>query len=206
MNPIDNYRIDTAKSCDWRQIAGLVSSGIPNALISKLGIRFVVAFCEKFADQNGSCAYIARDNADNVCGVILGSVNFRKVYSTALRSQWLKLLCVANVRLLRWSVIFWIVKSVIESLQGKSRIFESTPDAQLFVISVRKDFRGKNLAQALVQRMESFMLSQKLEGPYLILTEKNNIVSNKFYKKIGAKLIRSYEYQGREINVWHKLI
>ena len=44
----------------------------------------------------------------------------------------------------------------------------------------------------------------KLRHPYLILTEKVNICANRFYEKIGACFVRTYQHHGREINEWHK--
>jgi len=52
--------------------------------------------------------------------------------------------------------------------------------------------------------METFMLSAKKTDSYIVYTEKNNHRANRFYKNIGAELLHTNIYHGREINVYCK--
>jgi len=48
------------------------------------------------------------------------------------------------------------------------------------------------------------MLSAKKTDSYIVYTEKNNHRANRFYKNIGAELLHTNIYHGREINVYCK--
>lgn len=72
-------------------------------------------------------------------------------------------------------------------------------------IAVSEDYRSCGIAQALIGKMEGFFAQRGIDK-YLIKTEKANEVSNKFYIKIGAKLMETYNFHGREINKFHKEI
>jgi ribosomal protein S18 acetylase RimI-like enzyme len=74
----------------------------------------------------------------------------------------------------------------------------------MIVIAVDPDARGTGVAAQLVSRMETWMTSKGLDGPYTILTEKSNGRSNSFYAKIGSHFVGTTLHHGREINEWHK--
>ena len=67
---ISRYTIENARDDDWQAIADLVAQAIPNALISKLGNRFGATFYSKVVEQECCCGYVARDESDNIVGVI----------------------------------------------------------------------------------------------------------------------------------------
>ena len=157
-----NYKIGKIHENNWIEAANLAAKAIPNALIAKLGSRFGAKFYSKITEQPYSCAYAARDESDNILGIIIGTT----------KEQLLSLIIAANFRLLRWSVISWIIKGIIEKAKGKEQNHTNKPHAELMVIVVRPEVKGSGLAQKLVQKMEKFMLSKSLSQPYAILTEK----------------------------------
>jgi ribosomal protein S18 acetylase RimI-like enzyme len=188
------------------EVAKLVAQVIPNALISKLGSRFGAAFYSKLVEQEYSCGYVARNGSGNVIGVIIGTTNYPKARSIALKGQLLKLVIAANFRLLSWSLINWVIKGVLAKTKGEKQTHKDKPPGELIAVAVRPEVQGTGLAQKLVEEMEKFMVSNGLSGSYTILTEKANKRANRFYKKIGATFIKTSLYHGREINEWHKVI
>lgn len=203
---INQCRIESVKDRDWDQIANSIAQTVPNVIIVKLGRSFAAKFYKKVSSQEFSCTYVARDNSGNVAGVIIGSLDYSQAYSIAVKTQWLKLLFAANIRLLSWSFISWIIKGVLARLTNENQASEHRPNARLIVVTVCPEARGTGLAKELVKKMEKFMISKGLRGPYTILTEKANTRANKFYEKTGATLIRTNVHHGREINEWHKEI
>jgi ribosomal protein S18 acetylase RimI-like enzyme len=200
------YTIGEIRNNEWIEVAGLVAQAIPNALISKLGNRFGAAFYSKVAEQDCSCVYVAKDESNNVIGVIIGTTDYPKAHSVALKGRLMRLMISVNFRLFGWSVISWMIKGILAKVKGIDEEHSNRPAARLVAIAVCPKERGTGLAQELVDRMEKFMVSKGLGGPYAILTEKANKRANKFYKKIDAKLVRTDLYHGREINEWHKRI
>jgi ribosomal protein S18 acetylase RimI-like enzyme len=201
-----NYTIDEIRESEWIEVADLTARAIPNALISKLGNRFGARFYRKIVQQEYSCGYVARNSSGNVVGVIIGSADYPEARSTAIKEQLLKLVITANFRLISWSFINWVIKGVVAKAKGEKKTHKDKPSAELIAVAVRPEAQGTGLAQKLVEKMEIFMLSKNLSGPYAILTEKANITANRFYKKIGATFVKTSTYHGREINEWDKVI
>ncbi len=190
---------------EWRGIADLISNAIPNALVSKFGNRFTVKFYSKIVRQPYSCGYVAKDESGNTLGVIIGSVDSPRAHSIALKGQLPKLIMVANFRLFSYPVINWVLKGVWARIIGPKSERTNTPNAELVAIAVTPEVRGTGLAQKLLRKMEEFMVTKELDGPYKILTEKANKRANQFYEKIGAALVRTDLHHGRKINEWHKI-
>lgn len=105
-----------------------------------------------------------------------------------------------------WGRIISVIKGVLAKVKGTSEEHPDRPAARLVAIAVCSKAKGTGLAQELVDHMEKFMVSKGFEGSYVILTEKTNKQANKFYKKIGAKFVRTNLRHGRAINEWHKEI
>lgn len=199
-----NYNIGEVGESGWIEVADLVATAVPNALISKLGNRFGARFYSKVVQQEYSCGYAARDASGNIVGVVIGTSDYPKARSMAFKGQLIKLVKAANFRLLSWSSISWVIKGVLAKVKGKEQNHTDRPPAELVAIVVRPEARGTGLAQKLVEEMEKFMVSKGLRGPYTILTEKSNTRANKFYEKIGARFVKTNLHHGRAINEWHK--
>ena len=201
-----NYTIGEICKSELIEVANLVAKAVPNAIISKLGNKFGAIFYSKVVEQEYSCGYVARDESDNILGVIIGTADHPKARSIAFKGQLAKLLLAANFRLLSWSVISWLVKGIVTKIRGKKQEHTDTPVAELIVITIHPKARGTGLAKELVKKMEKFMISKGLRGPYTILTEKANTRANRFYEKIGATFVRTNLHHERKINEWHKEI
>jgi ribosomal protein S18 acetylase RimI-like enzyme len=198
--------IDQIREDEWEQVAALIAEAVPNALISRLGNKFGATFYSRIVEQDGSCGYVVRDESGNILGVAIGAIDYRKAPSIAFRGQLWKLLIAANLRILRWSVISWMISGILGKLGGHRADYKDRPVAELVAIVIHSKARAIGLAQRLVEEMEAFMISKGLNGPYTILTEKANARANRFYQKIGAAFVRTNLHHGREINEWHKEI
>ena len=200
------YTIGEIHNSEWIDVAKLIAHAVPNALISKLGNKFGGKFYSKLVLQDYSCGYVAKSVSGNIVGLIIGTLDYPKARSIAFKGQLAKLIITANFRLLTWSVIGWVIKGILAKDRDEKQGHKDRPAADLIAIAVCSKARGTGLAQKLVEEMEKFMTSKGLGGPYKILTEKANTRANKFYEKIGAKLIRTNMHHGRAINEWHKEI
>jgi ribosomal protein S18 acetylase RimI-like enzyme len=200
------YITDKVSKEDWLIVADLIAKAIPNTVISKLGDVFGALYYRKLSESDLSCAYIAKDQNDEVAGIIIGTLDFPKVHSCSFRSQLLKLFLAANFRLIHWAVIKWFIKGILHKLKSKEENSSNIPIARLAAIAILPSYKGTGLAQKLVEEMEAFFHSSGLSEPYAILTEKSNLRANSFYKKIGADLVATNTHHGRQINQWNKLL
>lgn len=200
------YEIGQIREDQWYRGSEIIAQAIPNALISKLGNRFGAAFYRKLVEQECSCGYVARNKSGHILGIIIGTTDYPKARSIALKEQWSKLLICANFSLLRWAVVSWVIKGILVKVRGKEQDHMNRPPAELVAIAIRPEIRGTGLAQKLVEEMEKFMLSKGACKQYVILTEEVNTRANRFYRKMGAELIRTNLHHARRINEWHKQI
>lgn len=186
----------------WIDIAEFIAVSIPNALVSSLGKNFGALYYENISKHPLSCSYAALDKDGRLAGIILGTLD----HNSTKRLDFVfiaKLLLAANFRLFSPAVFKWLISELC--LRGGPKYQpQSFPKAELLIVAVHKDFKGKRLADKLINELESFFKKNNLEKPYLIRTEKSNGVANNVYKKLGAKFIKTYRYHGKLINEWHK--
>lgn len=189
---------------DWDDFAALVRASLPNYLVSQLGTRFDAVFYRHMAGQPGAYSISAYDEAGNLAGCIFATLD-RRVARRLTLPLIAKLIFAANFRLLSPAMFGWLVRGIRGAKQTKSSL-KQFPEAELIIFVVAPAFRGEGLAPLLMGEMEAFFEARGLRKPYLILTEKENLTANRYYDKIGAEFIRTYQHHGREINIWHKCI
>ncbi len=197
-----SYTIGDVRPDEWTEAARLVGEAVPNAILSHLGSGFGARFYRAMAAQPYACAFAAHDDAGRLLGVIVGTQDQGRSYADAVGSQRLRLALAANVRLLAPATMGWILRGLFGK-KGPART-EPRPAAELLVIAVRLEARGTGLAEALVKALESFLRARGHRGPYVIRTEAANERANRFYARIGARLVREDTFHGRRINEWHK--
>lgn len=193
------------------QIAGLIRSSIPNALVSHLGLKFGSVYYSAMVTRSASYGFVANDPEGNVVGVLIGSLNSVGLQRELLRSQIGRLLFAANVHLLKPAVVWWLIKGVWENLTalritdaGDSRSSDR-PLAELLVVAVRPDYRGSGISAELVECFENALRAHASRPrDYCIHTEVSNLAANKFYSRLDAELALITEHHGREINQWRK--
>ena len=186
----------------WVDIAELIASAVPNALVSKLGPRFGALYYENISKHPLSCSYAVFDKTGRLAGIILGTLDYNAASSLSFALK-IKLFLAANLRLFSSDVFRWILTGL--RFRSTTRYtMKDFPKAQLKTIVVHEDFRGNGLANKLINELESFFKKNNLEKPYVILTEKQNRVANNLYKKLGATFITAYPYHDKIMNAWHK--
>lgn len=179
---------------------------MPNAIVSKLGNRFVANFYKGVANHSGSCVYIAKDKIGRFAGFIIGSLDRGLSYRIRTKKQFCRLILLASFRLFKPAVLLWLIKSFIEKIKLARQDMVPERKCELLVIAVQPWAKGTGLAQRLVFKMENFMRTSGFVGKYTILTEQDNEEANKFYRKIGAELYTTFLSRGRYINEYRKSI
>lgn len=195
-----DVQIKVPNAEDWVGAAKLISSAIPNTVISHLGKNFGAKFYSEMAKRDDTCSFVAVDSSNTVLGAIVASLNKPQAYREAMRDNRVGLALRANLRMLSPAVIAWVIKGLV--YRGRDAQPEPRPDAELIAIAVKPEARGQGIAGKLVNAMEDFFRSKGLSGQYVILTEQSNRLSNDFYERIGYKLHVTSQHHGRAINEW----
>ncbi|MGE4543872.1 MAG: hypothetical protein AB7D06_07170 [Pedobacter sp.] len=82
----------------WMDIAALIASSIPNALVSRLGKHFGALYYKNIARCEYSYCLAAFDNTGRLAGVILGTLDHDAAKSLDFALK-IRLLLAANIRL-----------------------------------------------------------------------------------------------------------
>ncbi len=198
------FIIKPPKTEDWHEISRLIAHSVPNALTSKLGIRFGAIYYNNISSHKSSCSYAAFAKDDRLAGIIIGTLDHDLVRSLNLSNK-IKLLLACNFRILspsvfRWLFHGWLTRHAIKDHQ------ELFPRAELMILTIDEKYKGNQLANRLIESLESFFKEKEFTDSYLILTEESNRAANDLYEKIGAKYIKTYLYHGKKINAWEKTL
>lgn len=187
---------------DWNRISKLIARSIPNALISKLGLRFGAIYYKNISNHQLSCSYAVFTKDDKLAGFIIGTLDHELVRKLNLSTK-TRLILASNFRTVSPSVFRWFVHGwrTRNEIKNHENLF---PRAELMILTVDDNYQGNYLANKLIENLESFFKEKNLTKSYLILTEKSNRPANNFYEKIGAKYVKTYPYHGKKINAWEK--
>ncbi len=187
---------------EWHGFAAMVATALPNYLVSQLGPRFGEIFYKHLAGHSITFSLAAYDQEGELAGCILATLDRRATRKLTFPVI-VKLLLAANIRLLSPAFFRWLVRGIFDLAQKKT-ILQQSPAAELIIFVVAPAFRGDGLAHRLFGEMETFFQENGVRESYLILTEKENRMANRFYAKKNCHLAGSYRHHSREMNAWHK--
>ena len=189
---------------DWPPIAELFAKSLPNALASSFGPTFGACYYRHIAEGPGAASFAAFDKAETLAGVIIGTLDRKRVYNPPLPLK-LRFLAAAHIRLLSPAFLHWLANSR-HTTKRADAADHNQPQAELLMIAIDPRFRGQHLASRLLSRLEEFFRNNGLNTPYIIHTEKSNHAANTFYRQIGALFVGTNLYHNKQINEWHKTV
>ena len=202
---IEQAKIRPLQQDDLRDLGALYQEGIPHAVFCTLGSRFIEAFFGAMINRSDVCGLAAVDPEGKVLGVIIGTVDRSEAYKAVLRQRRWKLVAAAGARLFSHTVVLWVLRGLFSRLLSRAEAIQM-PDAELLLIAVRPSWRGTKLAYRLVDHMEEWFQHAGFSGDYSIFTEADNKRANRFYEKLGARLMGSRRNRGLIINCYRKAI
>lgn len=192
------------KKEDWPHIAELLAKSLPNALASSFGPSFGTCYYRHIAEGPGAVCIAAFDEAEALAGVIIGTLNRKRVSHPPLLLR-LRFIAAAHIRLLSPAFVKWLANSR-HTTKRADVVDNNQPQAELLMIAIDPRFRGQKLASQLLYQLEEFFRNNGLNTPYIIHTEKSNHAANTFYEQIGALFVGTNLYHNKQINEWHKTV
>ena len=168
----DNYLIEVAE---------LHRKYIPTGFISRLGVKFLKCFYKSLADyDDGLLAVFIDPESHKLAGFISGVVSverFKKEFLKRCRLPLAYSLFLALPRL----------RMVIESYRYSSGN-EGLIKSELVSIVVDEDYRGKGISRDLYNSLIEFFKRKGIKK-FKILVGANLIGAQRFYEKMGAKIV-----------------
>jgi len=194
------------------QIASLHSRYLQGSVLSKFGVSFLESLYLGINQAPGCCIFVAKDkNIKKIAGFIAGSSNVNKMFFWVIRKHFLTLVFNVGLRILHPHVFLSLVnlslypvKSFFQTKKAKI-INEANCKAELLTIAVHSDFRGQKLGRKLVLQLESFYNLSAVFS-YSVFTDKDDELSNQFYRSMGFELIGENVHLKKIINEYLKIL
>lgn len=172
--------------------------GFPSFFLSFLGPRFLREFYSSFLADPVGMGFVASDSAEQVVGVVVGSVDPRGYFTRLLRRRWWAfcLACAGAVARRPSCVprLFRAVRYRGEAPSGPVR-------ALLSSIVVSPAAQGRGVGKLLLRSWVEEARRRGASGCYLTTDADGNEVVNSFYQKTGWVLESScVTREGRRMN------
>lgn len=190
--------VEALESRDIHDVVRIHLSAFPNFFLSFLGPRFLREFYVSFLMDTLAMAFVARDERDDVVGVVVGPLDPRGFFRRLLHRRWWSF-CQASlaIALSRPST----VPRLVRALAYRGDAPEGPARALLSSVAVSPSAQGRGLGKALVLRWLEEARRRGASGCYLITDADNNAAVNGFYLSLGWKIESTYTTpQGRKMN------
>lgn len=181
-----------------RQVARLHIDSIQQGFLSALGEDFVTALYETLAVSTESFGYVAVTEDGGVVGFVSFTTNLRRLYRSVLRKRGLTF----TTLLIRKVCSFSVLKRILETLFYPKRIARlRLPEAELLSTGVSEQWRGRKIAQRLIERGFQECAARGIERIKVLVADFND-VANHLYRKTGFRLATQIVNHGIVSNVY----
>lgn len=188
------------KVVDVPQVVKIHQDALPNDFLPSLGEEFLAVLYQANLGTKDAWVTVYRDEG-KVWGFVMGTVNFKNFFLSTLISNWLKFSFIIAKQLIRKpSLLSKVLQTFLYSRKEKSDI-----NAELVVIAVDNSNQGRGIGTKLIQALESKFKKLGIKQ-YKVTTLKSYEGANRFYHKLGFKLIFSFSLYQRRWNLYTKEI
>lgn len=133
-----------------------------------------------------------------VAGFITGSLDSARYYKKMMRRKCPLLISLVFGKLLKNPLFF---KDVIQATLFSLKCTKPPVKPDLSYIAVDSKFQGKGIGKQLVMKLIEHLKNNNLAGCWT-KTEKENIRSNRLYKKCGFKIFRETKFRNRTVALY----
>lgn len=188
--------IKNLKPLDVAEAARIHLEGMPDDFLPSFGIQFLTCLYTSIIKSKSAISLGYYKN-DQLVAVIIGTTNTPVFMNGILRESWIKLLPFVIKSLI---IKPFIIKSLIQTFFYGQNDSNNIP-AELIVLSVDKNNRRRGIGKKLVSKLREEYIHRGIKR-YKVGTLSNNIIANKFYKKVGGKYVYSFTIYNRIWNVY----
>ncbi|MFH1835092.1 MAG: GNAT family N-acetyltransferase [Methanobacteriota archaeon] len=185
---------------DLDAVAELHHKSLDNSFLTLLGVDFLKVLHEGFVESDSTQTFVYCEDGV-VRGLICGTNHpegfLKKIFFPKL-ARFSKIIFAKSLTNPK------ILMSCFETLlySKKTDILE---DAELLVIVVDEDFRGKGVGSKLLTRLLT-EFSHKKTRKVKVIVDESNIYANRFYGKMGFNIEKSVKLYGKKMNVYSRTL
>jgi ribosomal protein S18 acetylase RimI-like enzyme len=177
-------------------VACIHAQALAGDFLPSLGINFLRVFYEGALDQGAGFGFV--DLEEKPRGFVFGSADTRALFKRVMLSRMLALGLAALPALLRRPLL---LRNVAETFLYPSKEGQSPHQAELVVIGVDTESRGRGIGQALVAELNRAFRAQGIVA-YKVTVLRSNPRANRFYQRLGFQLSFEFTLYGKKWNLY----
>jgi len=190
----NNSGISPLKSSWVKEIARIHYSSLPNDFLPSFGVDFLSnIFYPAVLKSSFGKVFVALRNDDEPIGFVLVTTDSSAFLNEIVRNRLCKFLKIGIKSSVRSMENFKNnVEIVLSSIFSKSE----SNIGEIYIIAVKKPFRGKGIGKLLIKKSIEFIEDQKLDGIKIKTISSNTKWINYFYSE-GWKKEREFRLIGK---------
>lgn len=190
-------KITQTSSKDPQYIAKIHVENFKNAFLCDLGFSFLKLLYDWILRLDKGFGYVIKDNNNEIIGFITGVYDSSNLVSSFIKNNFLKTMPILILNFIKKPKN---IKKVFETV-FYSKKSDINIKAELLSIAIEKNFRSKGHSQELFSYFIDHLKKRNIKI-FKITVDKDNLAANKFYIKIGCKLVKSYKMYGKFSNIY----
>jgi len=193
--------------CHIPEVAGLQARALAGDFLPSLGEGFLRVLYRSILEGNLGFGWVClQDVADTehpadrvppkVVGFVVGCEDTSRLFRQAIARSWLQL---------GWSVLQSLVRRpalvgrVLETFFYPWKENSAPEKAELLVIAVDSENRGRGIGEALTQALNHAFWEKGIRS-YKLTVLQSNQGANRFYHRLGFKIVGTFNLYGKDWN------
>ena len=181
------------------EVAALHKESLAEDFLPRLGQSFLEALYRGMIELELAWGWVALEEG-RITGFVVATADSRHFFGQLIKRRALSLSWAVARALLRHPRL---IVPTLETFLYPSREGKDLAPAELIVIAVRGGQRGVGIGAALVRRLDDSMAERGLSS-YKVTVRDSNEGANRFYRRLGFELTKSFPMYRRQWNVYEK--
>jgi len=184
----------TANVRDSFDVAKIHLKSLDQDFLPLLGLNFLNVFYKCiFADSKIIC-FVIKKNI-KVVGFVVGTENMSDFFQKIIKKNFFVFLPLVIKRIFQYP---FIIRNIYETFLYPKK--DLGPEAELVIIAIGKESRGKGLGYKLVKSLEKEFEKRGIKE-YKLTVTKRNISANQFYNKLGFEKLTEFNLYNKDWNI-----
>lgn len=180
------------------EIAKVHAEALKNDFLPTLGTDFLELIYMGVIKKKDAFGFI-EEKKGKIVGFIIGTKDIKRFFSTALKSNFFKLIYLMLIKVLNKPPI---IKNILETLLYTKK--EKGPKAELVVIAVVNKWQGKGIGKKLIESLEGKFKKDRVNKYKLTVHADKRAIN--FYKKLRYLKLSEFNLYGKQWYIYEKTI
>lgn len=196
------YKLESHTNSSYiRNVAYLHRQAFPDFFLTQLGISFLETLYLGYIEDLNSGIIVAEDESNNLLGFIAYSTEYSQFYKNLIKHHIVKFAFYSILAAIRHPSY---IKRLVGAFKKSEEVERTEKYVELASIGVNPNSEGKGIGSKLIDYLKEIIDLKEYAYINLETDADNNEGANRFYRKNGFELARTYiTSEGRRMNEYH---